>query len=135
MLKSKSYQAKQLVFFAGLLFICIIYTLFNISFGDDFEHYLQVQKEFRHVIRFGSILLVYGIGLFVMKRYIGGRSVQIWHFVYWSIVTLLVLVGLYDWGIRRVPFRIRNIADALHLFLISPIPYVAVRILNRYLVK
>jgi hypothetical protein len=89
----------------------------------------------RHLVKFLSVLIAYGIGAYTLKRFTAGWMMQIWHTVYLSILALLVLLGLYDWSIARVPVEIRGIADNLQEFLISPVLYVAIGIINRSLAK
>jgi hypothetical protein len=54
---------------------------------------------------------------------------RVWHLCYLFIVLFLLLLGGYDWTIARTPESVRSIADSLQAFLISPILYVALRIL------
>ena len=134
MQRPKSLFNRRLFFSLGLLFICIIYTIFNIFLGDDFDHVLDFPKELRHIFRFGTTLLVYLIGRWVIKREPQGKSLQIWRLVYASLASLLLVIGLYDWCLQRPPLGLRSVAAGLQLFLISPIPYVAVRIIDKYVV-
>jgi hypothetical protein len=58
---------------------------------------------------------------------------QVWHLVYAVALLLLVGLGVYDWEVARAPLAMRGIADDLQEFLISPLLYVGIAILNRSL--
>jgi hypothetical protein len=56
---------------------------------------------------------------------------RIWHGCYLLILILLLGLGAYDWTIARTPLSVREIADSLQEFLVSPVLYVALGIFNR----
>ena len=117
--------------FLGLLCICVSYTLYKIYFGEDhLEHELHLVNKIKHLIKFSFILLVYTIGYFALRKTSAPWLMLIWNCLYAAIAILLVFVGLDDWIFPRAPAILRNFADALHQFLISPVLYVAVWIIN-----
>lgn len=82
----------------------------------------------RHVVKFLFILMVYGAGFISLRKWGMPWMLRVWHLCYMLIVLLLLLLGGYDWIIARAPESIRSIADSLQGFLVSPILYVAMRI-------
>jgi len=56
---------------------------------------------------------------------------KVWNVVYLGVLLLLVLLGIFDWGIARVPLDIRVVADDLQELLISPLLYVGMGLLGR----
>jgi len=82
----------------------------------------------RHVVKFLFILLVYGAGVFCLRKWGMPWMLRVWHLCYLLIALFLLLLGGYDWTIARTPASVRSIADSLQVFLISPILYVAMRI-------
>jgi hypothetical protein len=56
---------------------------------------------------------------------------RVWHGFYILILCLLLCLGVYDWTIARAPLSVREIADSLQEFLVSPVLYVALGIFNR----
>ena len=128
------FQNRRVYFYAGLLGIALVYCLYNIYFFYA-DFYLQVPVKIRHIVRFASALLVYGIGILALKGYKLRWMMQIWNLLYGLIFCILLLIGLYDWISGRASFEVRNIADDLHQFLLSPILYVAIGIVNSRLKK
>lgn len=124
---------KQPYFLYGLIAITILFCLYYVYFLYHASHDMPLKA--RHAVKFGSVLIAYGIGVYTLKKFAAAWMVQIWHAVYLSILAVLLLLGLYDWTISRVPIGIRGIADTLQEFLISPVLYVAIGIINRSLVK
>jgi hypothetical protein len=60
---------------------------------------------------------------------------KIWHFCYILALTLLLLIGIWDWIFWIDSIQVRNIANSLHEILISPILYIAMGIINSRLAK
>jgi hypothetical protein len=124
---------KQPFFWFGLAAITLLYCLYYLYFLNNVSHDMPLRT--RHIIKFLSILIAYGIGTYTLRKYTTGWIMQIWHAAYAIILCLLLLLGIYDWGIARVPVQIRGIADNLQEFLISPVLYVVIGIINRSLAK
>jgi len=82
----------------------------------------------RHVVKFFFILMVYGAGFACLRKWGMPWMLRVWHIVYLLIVFFLLMLGGYDWVIARTPASVRSIADSLPGFLVSPILYVAMRI-------
>ena len=118
----------------GLLAITLLYILYNL-FLVDVDYYQSIPRKIRHINKFGSILLVYGIGTWTLKKNTIGWMMLIWHFVYAVTAIALILIGLYDWRFGISSIQLRNIASSLHEFLISPILFVGMGILNSRLLK
>jgi len=125
---------KRLFFLIGLLAITLIYFLYNV-FLVDVDYYRSIPSKIRHINKFGSILLVYWVGIWTLKKYTILWMMQIWHGVYAVTVVILIFIGLYDWRFGMISIPVRNIASALHEFLISPILFVGMGILNSRLLN
>jgi hypothetical protein len=123
------FHNKRIYFYIGLLAIGLVYCLYNIYFlYADF--YLDVPIKIRHMVRFLSLLLVYGIGTLALRAFTVGWMMQIWHLVYGIGFMILLLIGLYDWISGRAAPEVRVIANDLHQFLLSPIVYVVIGIVK-----
>jgi hypothetical protein len=119
---------------AGLLAIILVYTLYYMTFVYV-GHFNDIPRKIRHTGRLVSILIVYGVGFYAFKKYDVKWISAIWNFIYFTVIVVLLLIGLYDWSFGPASPQTRNIAKTLHEFLISPILYVGILILNRILIK
>jgi hypothetical protein len=113
-------------FWTGLILISVLYCLYYVLFL--YRMALDMSIRERHVVKFLFILMVYGAGFTCLHKWGMPWMLRVWHMCYMLIVLLLLLLGGYDWMIARTPESIRSIADSLQGFLISPILYVAMRI-------
>jgi len=127
-------NSKRKFIILGLLAIAIVYSLYNICLVYV-SYYDDIPRKVRHINRLLSILIVYGIGYYSFKKYGVKWISDIWNVIYFAVVIILVLIGLYDWSFGPASMQTRNIAKTLHEFLISPVLYVAILIINRTLVK
>ncbi|HVV04841.1 MAG TPA: hypothetical protein VHC96_11500 [Puia sp.] len=113
-------------FWTGLILISVLYCLYYVLFL--YRMALDMPIRERHVVKFLFILMVYGAGFISLRKWGMPWMLRVWHLCYMLIVLLLLLLGGYDWIIARAPESIRSIADSLQGFLVSPILYVAMRI-------
>lgn len=117
------------IYWAGFIIIVIIYSVYNLYLADS-TYYQDIPRKLRHVAKFASILLIYLTGTFALKRYTADWMMYIWHLMHIVIISALLLIGIYDWTFGQISDQFRNIADTLFEFLISPVIYIAVGILN-----
>jgi len=120
---------RQLFFFVGLLSIIILYSLYNVWLVTA-EYMDATSKWVRHVIRFVVFLVVYGMGVFAFRKRCPDWLMQIWHSLYALVAVLLVLMGILGWFTGIPPFLL-HMGTSLYEFLISPVPYVVMAIINR----
>ena len=117
-------------FIAGLVAVALLYTLYMLYF--DNPRFLEASSRgVRHVIRFSTILLTYGIGLLAFNRVYPAWLVQLWHIGYLGILGLLLLLGIYDFWTQNLSVPFRDFVIAVHEFLISPIPFVLAGLVYR----
>jgi hypothetical protein len=117
------------IYWAGFIVIVVVYSLYNLYLADV-TYYRSISIKLRHVLKFLLILVIYGTGTFALKRYTPLWMMQLWHLIHIVIIVLLLMIGVYDWGVGKIPISFRNIADTLFEFLISPLIYIAVGILS-----
>ena len=120
---------KRSYIIAGFVAIVLVYSLYNI-YLVDVNYYNDIPRKVRHINRFVSVLLVYGIGIYTLKKYMEGWVIGLWNSIYLIATLLLLIIGVYDWSIGGAPAQVRNIANTLHDFLISPILYAVVYIIH-----
>lgn len=118
-------------FWVGLAVISLLYCFYYLGFVYDL--FLVLPMRGRHIIKLFFILCVYWTGLRVMRRSTDGWVKRLWSFIYLGCILLLLLLGLSDWIIRRTPIQLRTVADNLQELLVSPLLYVAIRLVVKYL--
>ena len=126
--------SKRKYVLAGLIAIILVYTLYYMMFVYV-SHFNDIPRKERHISRLISILIVYGIGFYAFKKYDVKWIRSIWNFIYFAVIIVLILIGIYDWTFGPASMQTRNIAKTLHELLISPILYAGILIVNRILVK
>jgi len=76
------------------------------------------------------ILAAYGIGAFGLRKNMEAGLVRLWDLVYAASVSLLVMLGTFEFLFGRTPPVVREIADNIQEVLISPILYVAFSLIS-----
>jgi hypothetical protein len=120
---------KRTYFWVGFVTIVVIYSLYNL-YLVDVDYYQSIPRRVRHICKFAAILSIYGIGTFALKKYTAAWMMYIWHLLHIIIITLLLLIGIYDWSFGEISVQFRNVANTLFEFLISPVIYIAAGILS-----
>lgn len=129
----KNLLNKRQFYFLGLAGIVIIYCSYSLVFLYGYSDYITVWAK--HVVKFGTILLVYAIGTYALKNYVEEWMLKIWHFCYIVIMFLLLFIGFWDLISWIESVQVHNIANSLDEILISPILYIAMGIINSRLAK
>jgi uncharacterized membrane protein len=116
-------------YWIGFIIIVIIYSLYNL-YLVDVNYYQSIPRKVRHIGKFICILSIYGTGTLALRKYTVAWMMYLWHLIHIVIITILLLIGLYDWAFGEISVQFRNVAGTLFEFLISPVIYIAVGILN-----
>ena len=124
---------KKYIFFLGLIAIIIVYSLYSIYF--DLTYVPDIPGKWKHANKFLFVLTVYGIGTLALKRYMIGWMMLIWHLLHIVFISVLLLIGFYDWYHGNITDQIRNLANSVFDFLISPVLYVSMGIIQFRLFK
>jgi len=117
------------IYWIGFIVIVVIYSLYNL-YLVDVGYYQDIPRRVRHVGKFAAIITIYVTGTFALRKYTADWMMFIWHLVHIVIIVLLLLIGSYDWIFGELSSRMRNVANTLFEFLISPLIYIGVGILN-----
>jgi hypothetical protein len=121
--------SKRKIYWIGFIVIVIIYSLYNL-YLVDVAYYDSIPRKVRHIGKFVAILTIYAVGTLALRKYTAEWMMYVWHIVHIIIIALLLLIGIYDWSSGEISAQFRNVANTLFEFLISPVIYVAVGILN-----
>jgi hypothetical protein len=121
-------RRNRLIFWIGLAAISLLYGLYYVFFLYGIAQGMPLRG--RHVIKFLFVAVVYVVGALCLKGFAAAWMLKVWRITYLVILFLLVVFGLFDWLVARTALELREIADNLLEFLVSPILYVAMRILG-----
>ena len=116
------------IFIFGFIAICVIYSLYRIYF--DITYVPDIPGKLKHANKFLFVLIVYSVGTGPLTKYMVGWMMLIWHFIHIIFISLLLLIGAYDWLHGNITDQIRNIANSVFEFLISPVLYVCMGIVQ-----
>ncbi len=121
----------RLRYLLGLLAIIALYSVYNV-YLDDNQFIDNTSRATRHVLRFATILIAYGIGVVVFNKTSSPWLVQVWHVLYLGALLVLVVLGVLDAATKAFTISFRTTIVTLHEFLISPVPFVIAWLLGSY---
>ena len=121
------------IFIFGLVAICIVYSLYRVYF--DITYVPDIPGKAKHANKFLFVLIVYGIGTLTLRRYMVAWMMLIWHLIHIIFISSLLLIGFYDWLHGDITEQIRNVAISVFEFLVSPVLYVSMGIVQFRLFK
>ncbi len=128
------YKTERRRFVMGFVLIVLIYSAYYIYFADTPDAIL-IPRKIRHLIKFGTTILVYVVGSFhlgtLQQKWMG----MLWHCIHISLLVTITSIGLYDWTFGMVSQPTKDLAQSMQEFLISPVLYVGMGILNRQFKK
>lgn len=128
----KIYRSERSRWIVGLMLILIVYSLFYLFFVES-DQTQFIPRRIRHIIKFSTTILVYLIGTFHLGKLNDKWMYQIWHFIHISLLAVLVLIGAYDWLFGMVSKQVKDFTVTIQEFLISPVLYVGMGIIQRRL--
>jgi len=118
----------------GLLCLFLVYSAYHILMFDMGLIYRLGSWE-RHGIKFGTAVLIFVVGTFFLKRTAQPSPWmwQLWNVVHIGGMLALMVLGAIDHWIMELSTTWRYFASRIHLFLISPMFYVAMGLLSKQL--
>lgn len=123
------YKTERSRFLMGLILIIIVYSAFYIFFYDSVDA-ITIPRKIRHVIKFSTTIIVYAIGSYHLGTLQQKWMSMLWHFIHVSLLVVITSIGLYDWVFQEVSIPTRYLAQSMQEFLISPVFYFGMGILN-----
>ena len=127
------YRTERLRWVGGLVVILIVYTLYYLYFVDH-QGYYDINRKLRHVIKFFATVSVYLLGTFHLGKIRQSWMNMLWHTIHLSLLCVIMGIGIYDWTFGMVGDAIKTMAATFQEFLISPVLYVGMGILDERLV-
>ena len=116
----------------GFFCILLIYSAYYLLFADRADTVL-IPRKWRHVIKFLSTFTVYLIGTYHLGKQREKWMQHLWHLIHISLLGTISAIGIYDWVFGMVSYSVKEIAASIQEFLISPMLYIAMGIINRRL--
>ena len=125
------YPKRKIYYFGGLLAIVLVYSFYYIYILDPLFIATSAQMT-RRILRVVSFFLVYGIGLAAIRQ--GGLPhwlVRTWHILYGTGLLIVVVCGLCAGWLPTYSQSFLDLTFTFLEFLISPVLYVIVGIIDR----
>jgi hypothetical protein len=119
----------RLYFFLGLLATAILYSYFVLCLLNT-SIYETIPRNTRHLYKFGALILAWLIGFFVYRKIAPAWLLQLWNISFAASLSFLLALAAYDAFFHTLSLSFRDIINAFHEALISPIPYVVFGLLN-----
>lgn len=127
------YKSERARWIGGLVVILVIYTLYYLLFADTDNTWIP--RKIRHVIKFATTVAVYLVGTYHLGVLKDKWMSNLWHFIHISLLGIITLVGVYDWTFGMVSPQIKDMTVTMQEFLISPVLYVGMGIINNRMQK
>jgi len=126
------YKTDRHKWISGLVIILIIYTLFYNFFADRAYTY-EIPRNLRHIIKFGTTIAVYFVGTYHLGKLKDQWMSHLWHFIHVSLLVIITSIGIFDWTFGMVSYKTKELAASMQEFLISPVLYVGMGLINQKL--
>lgn len=123
-------KSDKIRFVSGLIFICIIYSCYQIFFKENNDIGL-IPRKLRDIIRFSVTVGIYFVGTFHLGKLKDTWMSSIWHIVHISGLCIITTIGLYYWVFTDMAKSVIHFANSIQHILISPILYISLGLLNR----
>ncbi len=128
------YKTDRNKWIAGLIMILLLYSVYYIYFADR-QYTYYIPRKIRHIIKFTTTVAVYFTGSLHLGKLTDKWMGQLWHIIHISLLITITLIGIYDWTFGMVSNGVKELAATMQEFLISPLLYVAMGIINKRLVE
>jgi hypothetical protein len=127
MLNYKNFSTKK--FWVGLLVIFLIYTAYWVLLAEN-KSALKIPAIYRHILKMAVVFAVYFSGTYFLGKLPQKWLIQLWHFIHITLISILIFLWLWHFGIKNLPLYFRRLGFSIHEFLISPLLYLATGILG-----
>ncbi len=80
-------------------------------------------RFFKHIVYVIWLLCIYGIGFWAIKKTSFQWLQTIWGIVYFIVIGVLILAGLYELVVEKLPANTIDVLAKVRLFFQTPIPF------------
>ncbi|WP_248723000.1 hypothetical protein [Seonamhaeicola sp. ML3] len=126
------YKSDRVRFISGLILIIIFYSTYYI-YVEENEHIKTLSRFLEYFIKFLFTVAIYLIGYYHLGKLKDEWMSYLWHFIHISGLCIISAIGLYDYLIADISLGTLLFAGSVQEFLISPVLYVGMGLLNRSL--
>lgn len=116
----------------GLIQLVAVYSALHLFYFEA-PDVLEIPRKNRHLILMASLLGVYALGTYHLQFRNAAWMGALWHLVHLGGIAFLCVIGLFDWLIQPLSYPLRLMLRQVHEFLISPVLYVGMGLLGKYL--
>lgn len=128
----KLYNSDKIRFISGLILIIVFYSTYYIGFEEN-EIMSTFNRYVQYSIKFLFTIIIYLIGSLHLGKLKDEWMYYLWHVIHISGLCIITSIGLYDWLISDISLAVLLFAGSVQEFLISPVLYVGMGLLNRSL--
>ena len=128
------YKSDKSRFILGVILLIISYSIYYICFEEN-ARMKSLDRILQYFIKFLFTVIIYLIGSLHLGKLKDEWMSFLWHFIHISGLCIITSIGLYDWQISDISLSTLLFAASIQEFLISPMLYLAMGLLNRSLNK
>ena len=114
-----------------ILYFIIIFLL---SVGwhvyEESSYFLETPRRLRHILKGFLICIISLVGYIPFSNFKVAWPIKIWTLAHIILIAIVVVIGLVDWWVGGTSFNLRNLADGIYHFIISPIPFLIIVFLS-----
>src|SRR4051812_43351448 len=104
-----AWPKRKFSYWTGLAAVIVLYCVYYLYFIYDLSR--EISLHAMHVLKFLFILVAYGIGVFGLRKNMEPGMVRLWDLAYAVSVSLLVLLGSFEFLFGRTSPVVRGVAD------------------------
>ncbi|MBS1640653.1 MAG: hypothetical protein JSR12_11410 [Bacteroidetes bacterium] len=120
----KELRRKLIFYFILISFLSVIWYSY-----EDSSFFLETPRKIRHLLKGILVCTISILGYIPFKYFRVLWPIKIWTIVHILLIGVIVLIGVLDWLLAGISFNIRNMADGIFYFIISPIPFLVLTFL------
>lgn len=121
-------------YWQGFIVVLVAYSIIYLT---DYSSVLILPHNpvlAKQITRWFAIALVYGSGIFVLRKTKVIWLSSLWHLIHLALFGYLLMIGFYELLIAPVPYAIRASVAPIVEFLISPFLYLLMGVLHHTLI-
>lgn len=105
-------------------FILILILAISWYVYEESTYYLATDRKIRHSLKFLLLIFISILGYLPYKNIKTEWAIVLWTLSHLILISIVTIIGIIDWMIGGVSYNMRNLADGIYHFIISPLPFI-----------